>query len=391
MKSEKINLNDLLQSISVDSDQQKGVIEQFLKSLFTEIEEGLRNDKVVKISGFGTFKLQAIEARKSVNINTGEEITIEGYNKVSFSPEAALREKVNEPFAHLETVKIDGDTGAPIEVESTPAVVAKDEPIRRFGAQAEEIKDLLTEINELPSEKENPAEVKDEEQDTDHILSVGENIVETVVETAVESRVEEVPEQEVKTEVINEITNNKEEEVMKNGTKTEVTNKPKRVEPVKSEPMKRKVQGEKISEDSTNWKMIGFSVCFICIALVVVCFFCLGGDKEPKVKEIAAEPVVTEPIVEEVSIFDQPRVYTEFIATENLPNGSRLAWLSRKYYGVPDFWVYIYEANKEVVADPNHILINTTIKIPKVAAELIDVNNPACLEYAKKLHDEYVK
>ena len=58
--------------------------------------DALKQDKQVKINGLGTFRLQAIAARKSVNVTTGEEITIPGYNKVAFAPEAGLKELVEK-------------------------------------------------------------------------------------------------------------------------------------------------------------------------------------------------------------------------------------------------------------------------------------------------------
>jgi outer membrane protein OmpA-like peptidoglycan-associated protein len=85
------------------------------------------------------------------------------------------------------------------------------------------------------------------------------------------------------------------------------------------------------------------------------------------------------------------RVYNQFIATIEMEKGSRLTLISKKYYGARDFWVYIYEANKEIIPNPDIVEIGTKIRVPKLPTTLIDVNNPACMEKARALHDLYVK
>ena len=71
--------------------------------------------------------------------------------------------------------------------------------------------------------------------------------------------------------------------------------------------------------------------------------------------------------------------------------GSRLTLISKKYYGARDFWVYIYEANKDIIPNPDIVPKGTMIRVPKLPASLIDANDPACMEKAKALHDLYVK
>ena len=91
------------------------------------------------------------------------------------------------------------------------------------------------------------------------------------------------------------------------------------------------------------------------------------------------------------SIFDAPRNYTEFITSVTLSSGNTLVKLSQKYYGNKVFWVYIYEANREKIGDPNQILAGITVKIPKLNENLINSQDAACIEYAKELHNKYVK
>lgn len=78
--------------------------EKFVSAMFDVMNEGLKTDKLVKVKGLGTFKVQAVKPRESVNVNTGERVLIEGHDKVSFTPDATMKELVNKPFAQFETV-----------------------------------------------------------------------------------------------------------------------------------------------------------------------------------------------------------------------------------------------------------------------------------------------
>ena len=89
------------------------------------IEEALERDRSVKIKGLGTFKLVEVESRESVKVNTGERFQIEGYTKVSFVPDTSLRDIINKPFAHFETVVLNENT----ILEDTPIAESDDEDV----------------------------------------------------------------------------------------------------------------------------------------------------------------------------------------------------------------------------------------------------------------------
>ena len=90
--------------------------ERFVSSMFDVMNEGLKTDKLVKVKGLGTFKVQAVKPRESVNVNTGERVLIEGHDKVSFTPDTTMKELVNKPFALFETVVLnDGVDFADLE------------------------------------------------------------------------------------------------------------------------------------------------------------------------------------------------------------------------------------------------------------------------------------
>ena len=87
----------------------RNAAEQFVSEMFQVLMTGLHDDKQVKIKGLGTFKVTSVAARKSVDVNTGDPIIIEGRDKISFVPDTSLRDEVNRPFAQFETVVLNDD------------------------------------------------------------------------------------------------------------------------------------------------------------------------------------------------------------------------------------------------------------------------------------------
>ena len=97
---------DLVQAIASKKNLTLKDAEQYVDAFFAIVGEGLQKDKVVKVKGFGTFKLVDVRDRESVDVNTGERVTIGGHTKVTFTPDATLRDMVNKPFSQFETVVI---------------------------------------------------------------------------------------------------------------------------------------------------------------------------------------------------------------------------------------------------------------------------------------------
>ena len=81
----------------------------FVEALFDTIREGVESDGMVKVRGLGTFRVISVEARESINVNTGERLTIESHSKLTFTPDSTMREIVNRPFSQFETVAVNGD------------------------------------------------------------------------------------------------------------------------------------------------------------------------------------------------------------------------------------------------------------------------------------------
>lgn len=102
--------------------------EKFISAMFDVLGEGLQSDKQVKIKGLGTFKVVGIASRKSVDVNTGNPIIINGRDKISFVPDAALRNDVNRPFAQFDTVPI--NDGVDFSVIDAKYSRVEDNPIQ---------------------------------------------------------------------------------------------------------------------------------------------------------------------------------------------------------------------------------------------------------------------
>ena len=113
--------------------------EAFINAVIETIHEGLKSDRVVKVKGFGTFKLTAVRERESINVNTGERVVISGHDKVSFTPDAVLRDLVNKPFAQFDTVVLaDG-----VDFEDMPEVEIEDS-----DTAADEVADIPASVKE---------------------------------------------------------------------------------------------------------------------------------------------------------------------------------------------------------------------------------------------------
>ena len=188
---------------AADETLDKKTCEVFARTLFEVVEEALLSDKFVKVKGFGTFKLVAVSDRESVNINTGERFQIDGHTKVSFIPDNTLKEEINRPFAHFETIDLSDETEQ-AELDAIDAAAAEE------ALENEEAEETVEEVAE-----EMPADEPTEE----------------VVEEEV---MEEVPEEVLKEEPVEE-TEEPMEEPVATEPQTIVTAEKKEEEPAKAE------------------------------------------------------------------------------------------------------------------------------------------------------------
>jgi nucleoid DNA-binding protein len=351
MSKEKLHTADIAGQLAASLSLNKRVTEDFMKTLIATIEENLLAKDTVKLKGFGTFKLQWNDPRKSVDVNTGDEIIIEGYYKAVFTPDADFKELVNEPYAHLDPILLDDNVEMSKDNKTEDQSVDEATvPLKLFNEQATEIKDILSEINALNGNKEE---------------------------------------------------NKKEEEAVVLSEQTIVSDN--------TTMLKTKKKGLSVLLMFVVGVIIGGALFYMLSYYDLLPELSVKVDinlpDEPVVEtpdavvmslsdsaQVDTEDVIVMPPVDSLQLlFDEQRVYTEFIATEKVKSGSRLTVISLRHYGVKEFWVYIFEANRDKFSSPDQIVPGTILKIPALNPVLADKDNPRCMDYALKLHDLYLK
>ena len=189
----KVSITELASKLMEKHGLKRTEAELFIRQFVGVINDGLKNDKSVKVKGLGTFKVQAVSARKSVDVNTGEAIVIEGRDKISFTAEAVMRDLVNAPFAQFETVIVnDGVDFSEIDAkheadnteakEPTPTVeptpVAEPEPAVVEPAPVAEPEPAV--VEPTPIVEPTPA-VEDSDSDTDELEAKSKSYKNTII------------------------------------------------------------------------------------------------------------------------------------------------------------------------------------------------------------------
>ena len=377
--ADKLSWSELRRALAQRANISEKDANTFLTAFNAQLLEALKTEKQVKINGLGTFKLQAVAPRKSVDVTTGNEITIEGYNKVSFVPEAGVKELVEK-------------------VEAGEAVEALD-PIQKLGAQADEIVDILGDLGELPKEEK----AEEPKEETTPVEEPKEE--EPVEETA---PVEE-PKEEEPVEETAPVEEPKEEEPVAEEPKEE---EPKEEEQKEEEEQQEELEPLIVSEKPAKKK--NYFLRALLISFIILLILCVVGyfflrkqvcewfdilkEKVEKielfnkcsapseeVKAAAAEDKlvleVPEEAAEQVVESEAPKAevqkakYEELLLTEEITEGSRLAWISRKYYGHPDYWPYLYDANRDRIDDPSNVPVGTQIRVPKLTKAQRDMTS----------------
>jgi len=174
-------IQDLAKYLSAKHKIQQKEAERFLTAVVDVLNDGLHYEKLVKVKGLGTFKVIDVKNRESVDVNTGERILIEGRPKITFTPDAVMKDLVNKPFAQFETVVLnEGVTFDNLPEESEVPLADEPEP--------------QPEIEQLMEEKPAPEPVAEDEQ-PEEIIIPQETVSEPVAPLA-EMPVAEVPEPE---------------------------------------------------------------------------------------------------------------------------------------------------------------------------------------------------
>lgn len=308
------------------SEQEAGI---FLNALLENVIEGLKADRQVKVKGLGTFSLKTVAPRKSVNIATGETFTIEGYNKINFAPESALKESVEKRINKPKT-------------EETINSLMND-PIKKLGEQADEIVDILADLGQSP-------------------------------ETEVQEPIAEAP--------VTEQAPDSGDDVKQDDNTAAYLYPPM----PEDEPAKPKCK------KWICWVLLVIVLLSLIGAGIfyretLVQWWQSIFDRQ-EVTEIVVEEV-TEPVV--IPLAQQPREYVNFKTTEKVTFGSRLTWIAYKYYGEKDLWVFIYEANQANIEHANYLRYGQKIMVPELPDYLQDLSNPELRQLVDSLAIEYLK
>lgn len=496
MSKEKISIPEIIEWMIKDNKTTKKTAEEFIKVFLSTIEDALLSGESVKVKGFGTFKLQWYEARRSIDVNTGNEIIIPGFYRTVFVPENELRDVINEPFAHLEAVPLPSDEEDVKETEKlgnddseSDEKTDQDQGLRFFTSQASEIKSILSDIYAMSAKKNNQedesevldddVDFEDDEYDDDveeiddfeddyvekeqFAIEESDDDFDIIREVAVlypadsnaivvdeEAKMEDEKEVDIsEDDELKEIKEDQainaeksDEEILveqeidkKNDAENEISGSQiSETEGITSDKLGKDVTEDVINDDNLMfdddeksarkipaWLLVLLS---LVILGVLIGWFASShikktirtkknGQRQEYIADSLAKGIsarengdslvmlqkdtaidsisASGAAVSDSDIYATPRNYTEFLAVEKMVPGSQLTRFARQYYNHPNFWVYIYEANKEQIADPDNVPVNIDVKIPKMDPRLIDPKNKVSMEYALKLQREYLK
>lgn len=378
--NEKISFPDLVGLLSSKMNITKKEAETFLKEFFTVSTEVITSGEELRINGLGLFKPIWVEARGSINVQTGEPVEIPGHYKLSFIPDKVLREAVNAPFSSF-SVEVLNDH---VPIEDMTAVPSQD---------IDENNDICnTENVELQDSKE----IREKEEEDEPIEPAHEYIQED------KSADEESSESTVSSQEIEKF----QEEIIQPESETKVEEK--------EEDCYEDYLRKSASRKSFWWGVLSaFGIIIICLAGGI---FFIGNDSPYVVKigeytlslgkqSIDSRPMNNNPEsvvlpenkdtlseMEKDSVLKDSVISVSPLAApevkpviETIRSGVFLTTLARKYFGHKAFWVYIYEENKDVIKNPNQVPIGTRLTIPSASKYDIDANNRTSVENAKAL------
>ena len=378
MANDKITWVELRKLVAQNASLPEQEVSRFLDALLDAIIAGLKEDKQVKIKGIGTFSIKAVAPRKSVNIATGEAFTIEGYNKLTFNAEAALKENVEKRLEQPKTTEVVAD-------------ILQD-PIQKLGEQADEIVDILADLGQAPVH-DTPSLPEEEATNTENMVE------EPIQEEIIHDKFEEfsVEEESAEDPKNSQIVSAEEEKTASKTVTPTVIIHPKCF--------------------CNCWKWIGWTLLSLLVFgfIGAACYHsrdiiqwwqCTSNSQQTEAEEtiittieepicVEEETFVEQEVVEEVTpavvpLAEQPREYTDFIATEVVTDGSRLTWIAYKHYGNKDLWVFIYEANRKLIDNPNQLRMNQEIQVPALNERLLDLSDPEVRQLVDDLAKQYL-
>lgn len=403
--NEKITIQDLANVLANKHSMEKKDAEQFIKGMFELVEEALSTEKYVKVKGLGVFKLTDVESRESINVNTGERIEIQGHTKISFTPDNSIKELINKPFSHFETVILnegveleetneESQTPTISESSETTDIIEKvvEESTIDIQQTTIEIIDTKTEEEIIAAEKEE-AVVVTEATDTPE-YKVEELSSDTSIETS--DVIDEEPKNDEKGEFeIDESIDEPNKQAMANNeeiiSETSVNEE-------------GETPQEQEEEEKTNKSLILITILLILIIIGGAYWLFGSSDSDEEsptientevsilntdspIDNISTQPeqVKTEPDIQEVksnkedniaSVISDEKVASigdtldyRIVGTKTthiLQSGETIIKVALKYYGAKNYWPYIAKHNEKTIKNANNVSKGTKLLIPEL-------------------------
>lgn len=378
----KITFPELVDTIAELTNTSKRVSEMFLKELFAIVKERLENGENVKIKGLGTFKVVEMASRKSVNVNSGEEMEIPAHRKVSFIPDKSLAEAINMPFEGFETIVLDDDfTEEDIQELSSiddDDVVVADEIAKVVKDDVEVetvVENLLQEEIETTTEEEpQPPVFVPREEDVEEINNQEEEVLQDDI-------IEEIQEKEDTDSI----------EIVETATKDVESQLPTIVYENVYDEEEHQEEVQLAKRRSFVWGLLAGL-----LVLVVVGYFAyvkgyisFNINQEDDLSLNQLEKTVVDTIATPIDSIKVVETLEPEVVTDTIRANYYLTKMSRKHYGRYEFWVYIYEENKENIPNPNKVSPGMVVIIPPAEKYGIDRNNEESVKKALAKADEY--
>lgn len=322
----KVTFPELVEQVAQYANTSKRMSELFLKELFATISQSLIDGESVKVKGIGTFKLTEVSPRKSVDVNTGEEIEIPGHKKLSFAPDKDMAEAINQPFMHFETEILDDDvtddqlaaidagvpTEAPAEAapveEETDDTTATEAPAAEAPVAAEEevvMPPVFVAPVEEPESEEAETEAEAPVEPSEEVPAEEEAPAEVPVqEPADEPEEETVSEEEAEPEPVTEVEPSAVAEPEDEAEDAEVEGEPDAESEMVSEELADERVGQEIDKRRITRRSLleGFVVGVVTTLIVTLFAYRLylmkgyeatPADEEPFVEHVSTDSVAT--------------------------------------------------------------------------------------------------
>ena len=383
--NEKITLPTLVNLLADKTGKQKKQCEDFLREFFNTLVDAMEAGENVRIKSLGTFKVVAVEPRKSVNVNTGEQMEIPGHNKIVFVPAKELAEEVNAPFAMFESIEI------PDNALEDPLLSSESES--ESAAQAEEDPLLSSAISD-PSESAAQAE-----EDPLPSSAISDQTVSAAQAAGFPKPDEDSDENEQEFEIENESG-------------------------LDSFPIVSQLN-EEHTETRRNYRfLLGFACGVACAAVICLCAYLFFFEKwvatvsEEKNTEVSVQAETSGQLtdadvrqVPEPDVLDSDKkdlieasdadskneqmAKTEQTAEvptrpsdepvyDTITKTRYLTTMAKEHYGNYNLWPYIYEENKAILGHPDRIRPGTKVIVPPLSKYGVNPSDPDDIAKAKK-------